>query len=75
MQWNYNHKITGLIQNVFDGDKTTKQKIVGKKLIYFPREGGVGGGTPPWKIENNLSLKAATSLNHDFRLSAELPIP
>ena len=50
MQWNYNHKITGLIQNVFDGDKTTKQKIVGKKLIYFPREGGVGGGTPPWKI-------------------------
>ena len=42
--------ITGIIQNVFQGDYTTKQKqtIVGKQINYFPREGA--GGTPPWKI-------------------------
>ena len=44
--------IFGIIQNVFNGDKTKKQKL--KKLLeninYFLREGGGGGGTPPWKI-------------------------
>ena len=40
--------ITGIIQNVFQGDKTTKQKTKNcwEKINYFPREGGRVGGLP-----------------------------
>ena len=45
-------RICGIIQDVFQGDYTTKQKFekLWGKINYFPREGGGGGGTPPWKI-------------------------
>ena len=44
--------ITVIMQNVFQGDKTTKQiflKIVGKNQL-FSTGGAGGGGSPPWKI-------------------------
>ena len=46
--------ICGFIQSVFQGDYTTKQKfkkIVGRKINYFPRE---GGGYP--SMENSMEI-------------------
>ena len=44
----YELGICGIIQNVFQGDYTTKQKLKNcwEKNNYFPREGGGGGGIP-----------------------------
>ena len=57
--------ITGIIQNVFQGYKTTEQKKsknCWKQIIIFHGRGAAGGLTPPWKnvfVSLNKSLEAA----------------